>query len=208
MLRLWNTRTLASLFGMSEVRTRFVFLFLFLLKKVHFTRCLVYPLTVVHCHTTEFWFAKCFGSKWLNTYVFFYRFVPCGGTTSRTLRVLYLLLTAMTGTELLRPETSYIECWMRYLVCLVWHVMQCFHLHLFFMLDVFIHIDHIVAKRKEGTHTLVVIERSKDLIYQWSWFWGCFKHNIFSASIMAMVVKIEISIKIVRVNKKLKSLGS
>ena len=38
------------------------------------------------------------------------RFVPCGGTTSKIHRVSFLLLTAMTGTELLRPEMSCTGC--------------------------------------------------------------------------------------------------
>lgn len=38
------------------------------------------------------------------------RYVHYGGTISKTHRVLYLLLIAMTGTELLRLGMSCIEC--------------------------------------------------------------------------------------------------
>src|SRR3954463_12822706 len=46
-------------------------------------------------------------------------------------------------------------------LCIVSHVMLCFHLHIFIMLDVSIQIDHLLAKRQEGTQILVVIEGSK-----------------------------------------------
>ena len=55
----------------------------------------------------------------------FYRSVPCGGTTFRTHRVLYLWWTAMTETELLRRGMNCIGCWMRYFR---WELKCCYKL--------------------------------------------------------------------------------
>lgn len=53
------------------------------------------------------------------TLMFFlsYRFVPCGGIISRTLKVSFLLWTAMTETVLLKQGMNCIGCWMRYVSC-------------------------------------------------------------------------------------------
>lgn len=45
-----------------------------------------------------------------NDTCFFHRFVHCGGTISKTLRVSFSSWTVMTGTVLLRQEMSYTGC--------------------------------------------------------------------------------------------------
>ena len=57
----------------------------------------------------------CTTKKWNLS---FHRFVHCGGTISRTLKVLYLWWTVTIETVLLRQEMSCIECWMRCAECL------------------------------------------------------------------------------------------
>lgn len=130
--RLSNTRTLASLSGMSGVRTRYMLYWRITLSLL--TKGPIHVIAVPcqkdsntygrHLSLLRVWDTI---EYWLITlYCSNYRSGHCGGTTSRTHKALSLLLIAMTEIVLLRQGTNFTECWMRWLLFKRLH--SCFSL--------------------------------------------------------------------------------
>lgn len=110
MLKLLNTKTLASLSGMLEDRIRYQAWSLNSSYRINV--CQTSSCMQMSC----FFFLPVCKEKLILPDSLMHRFDHYGDITFRTLRALYLWWIAMTRKGFQKPEMSFIGCWMRYVI--------------------------------------------------------------------------------------------